>query len=73
MCPISSAPVTIEDDVWISFGVSILRGVTIGARSIIAAGAMVTGDVPADTLYSNVVEPRLKPLDSASQGLEGGS
>jgi acetyltransferase-like isoleucine patch superfamily enzyme len=44
-------PVTIEDDVWIGFNASILKGVTIGARSIVAAGSIVTRDVPADSLY----------------------
>lgn len=51
------APITIEDDVWISFGVTILRGVKIGARSVIAAGAIVTKDVPPDTLYRCAITP----------------
>lgn len=59
---VSAAPVVIEDDVWISFGVTILKGVRIGARSIIAAGALVTHDVPPDTLYYNRVTPVMKPL-----------
>ena len=37
-----SAPVTIEDDVFIGMNCVILKGVTIGARSIIAAGSVVT-------------------------------
>lgn len=59
---IPSAPVTIGDDVWISFGVTILKGITIGPRSIIAAGSMVTSDVPADSVFSNIVDPMLRPL-----------
>jgi acetyltransferase-like isoleucine patch superfamily enzyme len=59
---VSAAPIVIEDDVWISFGVTILKGVRIGARSIIAAGALVTHDVPPDTLYYNRVTPMMKPL-----------
>ncbi len=43
---ILSAPIVIEDDVWISFNVSILKGVTIGRGSIIGAGAVVTKSVP---------------------------
>lgn len=39
-------PVTICDDVWIGSHVIILPGVTIGCGSIIAAGAVVTKDVP---------------------------
>ncbi len=59
---ISSAPIIIEDDVWISFGVTILKGVRIGAGSVIAAGSMVTSDVPPGVLYHCQVKPVLKPL-----------
>ncbi|MFM7406694.1 MAG: acyltransferase [Cuspidothrix sp.] len=55
-------PIIIEDDVWISFGVTILKGVTIGARSVIAAGSIVTHDVPSDVLYRCKVEPIMTPL-----------
>lgn len=43
-----SAPIVIEDDVWIGAHSIILKGVTIGARSIIGAGSIVTKSVPAD-------------------------
>ncbi len=59
---IQAAPIVIEDDAWISFGVTILKGVTIGARSIIAAGSIVTKDVPSDCLYRSRVEPVITPL-----------
>jgi acetyltransferase-like isoleucine patch superfamily enzyme len=39
-------PVKICDKVWIGFGVSILKGVTIGEGAILAAGTVVTRDVP---------------------------
>jgi maltose O-acetyltransferase len=61
-----SAPVVIEDDVWISFGVTILKGVRIGRESIIAAGALVTQDVPPRTLYRCKVSPVMTPLPSAT-------
>jgi acetyltransferase-like isoleucine patch superfamily enzyme len=48
-----SAPIIIEDDVWISFGVTILKGVRIGAGSIIAAKSIVTKDVPPHVVYRN--------------------
>ena len=41
-----SAPVIIEDDVWIGIRVIILPGVRIGRSSVIGAGAVVTKDVP---------------------------
>ena len=49
MRQIRAAPVEIGDDVWIGFGATILKGVRIGARSIIGAGAIVTNDVPPDS------------------------
>ncbi len=44
-------PIVIEDDVWIGGNVVIAQGVTIGARSVIAANSVVTRDVPCDSLY----------------------
>jgi galactoside O-acetyltransferase len=40
------APVKIGDRVWIGFGATILKGVKVGDGAIVAAGAMVTRDVP---------------------------
>lgn len=48
-CPkdsVSKGAVIIEDEVWIGYGALILSGVTIGKGSIIAAGSVVTRDVP---------------------------
>lgn len=45
-----SAPVVIEDDAFIGMNCLILKGVTIGARSIIAAGSVVTKSIPADCI-----------------------
>lgn len=42
----SSAPILIEDNVWIGRDVRIMKGVKIGKGSIIALGAVVTKDVP---------------------------
>ena len=47
---VQTAPITIEDDVWIGANCIILKGVTIGARSIIGAGSVVTKSVPADCI-----------------------
>jgi acetyltransferase-like isoleucine patch superfamily enzyme len=46
------ASIIIEDHVWISYNVCILKGVTIGRGAIIGAGSVVTKDVPAFTLYA---------------------
>lgn len=42
----SSAPVIIEDDVWIGSKVVILPGIRIGHQAVIGAGSIVTKDVP---------------------------
>ena len=47
---VPTAPIVIEDDVWIGARCQILKGVHIGARSIIAAGSIVTKDIPADVI-----------------------
>jgi len=47
-----SAPIFIEDDVWIGFNATILKGVTIGKGSIIEPGAVVSKNVPAGSIVS---------------------
>jgi len=42
--------ITIEDDVWIGFGVIILDGVTIGKGAVIAAGSVVTKSIPENAI-----------------------
>lgn len=46
----ASSPIIIEDDVFIGVNCIILKGVTIGARSIIAAGSVVTKSIPANCI-----------------------
>jgi maltose O-acetyltransferase len=42
----TARPITLEDDVWIGGGAIILPGVTVGRGAIVAAGSVVTKDVP---------------------------
>lgn len=49
-----SAPIVIEDNVLICMGAKILKGVHIGEGSIVAAGAVVTSDVPPHSLVGGV-------------------
>ena len=42
----SAAPITIGDNVWLGGGVVVLPGVTIGADTVVGAGAVVTKDLP---------------------------
>lgn len=46
------APVTIDDQVWIGFGASILKGVHIGRGAVIAAQSVVTRDVPSGAVVA---------------------
>ena len=50
----SYAPVVIEDDVWIGLNATILLGVRIGRGAVVAAGAVVTRNVPAFTVVGGV-------------------
>jgi acetyltransferase-like isoleucine patch superfamily enzyme len=43
-------PIAIERNVWIAAGATILGGVTIGENAVVAAGSVVTKDVPPNTL-----------------------
>lgn len=47
-----SAPIVIEDDVWVCEYAAIMKGVTVGRGSIIAAHAVVTKDVPPYTIVA---------------------
>ena len=49
-----TAPIVVEDDVYIGVQSIILPGVTIGRRSIVAAGAVVARDVPAGSVVGGV-------------------
>ena len=43
-------PITVGDDCWLGGGVIVCPGVAIGDRSVIGAGAVVTRDIPADSV-----------------------
>ncbi|MCO6476660.1 MAG: sugar O-acetyltransferase [Phaeodactylibacter sp.] len=55
--------VLIKKNAWIGAGATILPGVTIGENSVVAAGAVVTGDVPPNTVVGGVPAKVLKNLD----------
>lgn len=65
---VQSAPVTIEDDVWIGANCIILKGVTIGARSVIGAGSVVTKSIPADCIAAGNPCRVIKALSNSPAG-----
>jgi len=59
---ITAEPITIETNVWIGAAATVLPGVTIGADSVVAAGAVVTHDVPPATLVGGVPATVIREL-----------
>ena len=58
-------PVLIKRNAWIGAGATILPGVTVGENSIVAAGALVNSDVPANTIVGGVPAKVIKSIDEA--------
>lgn len=56
--------ITIEDDVWIGFNAIILKGVTIGKGSIIAAGTVITMDVPPNSIVVGNPQKIVKTINN---------
>jgi carbonic anhydrase/acetyltransferase-like protein (isoleucine patch superfamily) len=60
---VETSPVVIEDDVWIGAKSTILKGVHIGRGAVIAAGSLVTKDVPPFTLVAGNPARVIRTLD----------
>lgn len=63
--PGKKEPIVIGDDVWIGARAMVLKGVTIGAGAVIAAGAIVTKDVPARTIVGGNPARVIRSLSEA--------
>jgi acetyltransferase-like isoleucine patch superfamily enzyme len=59
---ISTNPVTIGNDIWIGANAVVLPGVIIGDHSVVAAGAVVTKDVPSHSLVAGVPAKVIKQI-----------
>jgi acetyltransferase-like isoleucine patch superfamily enzyme len=59
-------PVTIEDDVWLATGATILKGVTVGRGAIVGAGAVVHSDVAPFTVVVGNPARCIRTLDASS-------
>jgi Acetyltransferase (isoleucine patch superfamily) len=57
-------PIVIERNVWIAAGAIIIGGVTIGENSVVAAGSVVTKDIPKNTLVGGNPAKTIRVIDS---------
>lgn len=60
---LNAKPILIEDDVWIGFNATILKGVTIGKGAIIGACTIITEDVPAYTIVTSKLANNYRHID----------
>lgn len=59
---VSTNPIIIGDDIWIGANAVVLPGVSIGNHSVVAAGAVVTKDVPPHSLVAGVPAKIIKEI-----------
>lgn len=64
--PHIEGPIRIEDGVWIGAGAIILPGVTIGRKSVVGAGSVVTRDVPPFTVVAGNPARRIGTTKASS-------
>jgi len=60
---ITEKPITIGNGVWIATGSTILGGITIGDHAVIAAGSIVTKNVPPNTLVAGIPAKVVKKIE----------
>lgn len=65
--PPSANPVVIEDDVLIGANAVILEGVRVGKGAVVAAGAVVTQDVPPHTVVAGIPAKVIKEIDEKTK------
>lgn len=60
---VASKPIVVKRNAWIGAAATILPGVTIGENSVVAAGAVVTSDVPPNTVVGGVPAKVIKSIN----------
>ena len=60
---IETKPIIIEDNVWIAAGASIIGGVVVGKSSVVAAGAVVTRNIPKNSFVAGTPARIIRSLE----------
>jgi len=68
--PIKTAPVKLENNVWLGSRVIVQKGVTIGANSIVTPNAVVTSSIPPNSIAGGVPARVIRGLSEDSAGAE---
>jgi acetyltransferase-like isoleucine patch superfamily enzyme len=63
--PDQTGDIVLERDVWLATGVTVLAGVRIGAATVVAAGSVVTRDLPPGVLAAGVPARVIRSLVTA--------
>jgi len=63
----AKAPVSIQNDAWIGTGAIVLSGITVGEGAVVAAGAIVTRDVPAGAIVAGNPARVIRHRDDLTQ------
>jgi len=67
---VTTAPITVEDDCWIGANVVLVAGVTVGKHSIIAAGSVVTKNVPPFSIAAGNPAKIIKQYNTGTKAWE---
>ncbi|WP_227483418.1 MULTISPECIES: hypothetical protein [unclassified Clostridioides] len=57
-----STPIVIKRNAWLSAGAMIMPGITVGENTVVSAGAVVTKDVPPNTVVAGVPDKIIKTV-----------
>ena len=66
-----SSPVVIEDGAWLGEGCAILKGVTVGSRSVVGANSVVTKDVPPGCIVGGIPARVIRYIDFRDDSEKG--
>lgn len=64
---VTARPIAIERNVWIAAGATVIGGVTVGENSVVAAGVVVTKNVPPNTLVAGNPASVVRSLKEAEE------